>query len=261
LTVKQYVQTIKSQIDQRELETDFPAAQLLQLGEQLVADPSQASELWRKQGKESVWLTLSHNRRSLPVRVRIPEKDRTHPDASPADAVAERRPILFAFHGAGGSENMFFETYGAGRLVELAAARGFIVVAPRHPLLGMPLNYRQMIDVLDRFFPIDHERVFLLGHSMGAGEVVRQVSLHSTPPRAAIALGGGGSAKNTPAVAATSWLVAAGELDFGRSGAKSLVKQLERVGSRVDYREYPNVEHMVIVQAALDDAFSFIDQQ
>ncbi len=32
-------------------------------------------------------------------------------------------------HGAGGSENMFFETYGAGRLVDLAVERGWGVIS------------------------------------------------------------------------------------------------------------------------------------
>ena len=161
---------------------------------------------------------------------------------------------------AGGSENMFFETYGAGRLVELASQRGWIVVTPRHPLLGMPLSYREIIEGLSHFYAIDSRRVFLVGHSMGAAEVVRQVSLEPDPPQAAVAVGGGGGAKDTDAVKATPWLVAAGELDFGRGGAKSLADRLEKLKSRVEYREYPDVEHMVIMQAALDDVFAFLDQ-
>jgi acetyl esterase/lipase len=55
------------------------------------------------------------------------------------------------------------------------------------------------------------------------------------------------------------WFVAAGEHDFGKRGADALAKQLTAAGSMVTYREIPDVEHMVIVQAALDQVFSFLD--
>ena len=38
-----------------------------------------------------------------------------------------------------------------------------------------------------------------------------------------------------------------------------LAERLGAAGATVDYREYPDVEHMVIVQAALDDVFRFLD--
>ncbi len=132
---------------------------------------------------------------------------------------------------------------------------------PRHPLLGMPLNYRQMIEALSPFVPIDKDRVYLVGHSMGAAEVVRQVALDPKAPQAAVAIGGGGSARDLAPVRATPWLVAAGELDFGRGGAKSLAEKLKNFGGQAEYREYPKVEHMVIVQAALNDVFAFLDKQ
>lgn len=255
LTVRSYAQTLRSQVDKRPLETDFPTARLLRLAEELMSTPDKAAELFRQPAQESIWMTLSHSRRSVAVRVHMPAQ-------SPGvKNEAKKRPVLLAFHGAGGSENMFFETYGAGRLVELASQRGWIVVAPRHPLLGMPLNYREMIEVLSHYYPIDTERVFLVGHSMGAAEVVRQVSLAPTAPQAAVAIGGGGNAKDVAATKSTPWLVAAGELDFGRGGAKSLAKRLEELGCQVEYRDYPKVEHMVIVQAALDEVFAFLDKR
>lgn len=255
LTVRQYAQTIRSQVDGRALETDYPTWRLLTLSEELVAAPDRAVELLREQARQSIWLTLSHKRQSLPVRVQMP----TH-SASDSTVDSSPLPVLIAFHGAGGSENMFFETYGAGRLVAMASQRSWIVVTPRHPLLGMPMTYREIIEVLSHFYPIDSRRVYLVGHSMGAAEVVRQVSLASEPPQAAVAVGGGGSAKDIDAYRETPWFVAAGELDFGRSGAKSLAERLEQFKCRVEYREYPDVEHMVIMQAAIDDIFAFLDR-
>ncbi len=78
----------------------------------------------------------------------------TFPPRTEADGnVPGNVRVLFAFHGAGGSENMFFETYGAGRLVELAAARGWIVVAPRQSLMGgIGLTAEQQLEVLSAHF-------------------------------------------------------------------------------------------------------------
>ena len=41
--------------------------------------------------------------------------------------------------------------------------------------------------------------------------------------------------------------------------AAALAKRLEASGALVEYRDYADVEHMVIVQAALDDVFRFLD--
>lgn len=254
LTVRQTAQTIRSQMDGRPLETDYSTARVLKLAEAVMKDDGKANTPLLSAAREGLGMTLSHNRRTLPVRVQLPGQAKNI--ASP-----ELLPVVIAFHGAGGSENMFFETYGAGRLIKLATERGWMVVTPRHPLLGMPLNYREMLEVLGQFFPVDKDRVFLVGHSMGGAEVVRQVSLDPQPPRAAVVIGGGGIVKDTAAVRAMPWLVAAGELDFGRGGAKSLTARLKQLDCEVTYREYPSVEHMVIVQAALDDVFEFLDKR
>jgi acetyl esterase/lipase len=55
------------------------------------------------------------------------------------------------------------------------------------------------------------------------------------------------------------WFVGAGEADFGRRGAEGLAARLAAAGTRVERKLYPDVEHMVVVQAALDDVFAFLD--
>lgn len=251
LSVRQYAQTIRAQLDQRPLETDYPSARLLRLAEELVQAHEPAASVWQQAAHESVWMTLSHHRQSLPVRVHMPRRA----------AGDKALPVLIAFHGAGGSENMFFETYGAGRLIAQASARGWMVIAPRHPLLGMPLNYREMLQTLSLFFPIDQQNVYLVGHSMGGAEVARQMSLDLPAPQAAVVIGGGGTVKDIPQVKETPWFVAAGEFDFGRNGAKALANRLEQLGTQVKHREYPSTEHMMIVQAALNDVFEFLQNR
>jgi predicted esterase len=233
-------------------ETDFPIYQRLQLCERL-AEGMQIKQVladatWRSC---DLWLTLGQDRKSIPVRLRLPPQQSG--PASPA-------PVLFLFHGMGGSENMFFETYGAGRAVDLASQRGWIVVAPRQALLGISMDVDQMLKSLEEFVDVDRTRVMLMGHSMGAAQVVSQATLKPDVAVACVALGGGRRVPNAESLSRLKWFVAAGVQDFGRTGAKQLHASLEKAGASSVYRDYPDVEHLVIVQAALDNVFEFLDQ-
>ncbi len=230
-------------------ETSYPASARLMSCESLLQPDAQTGEVFASLAQRSdVWLSLAVGRKSVPVRLRAPENH-----AGPL-------PVLFLFHGAGGSENMFFETYGAGRVVDQALKRGWLVVAPRQNLFNLPLDIAAMTDVLDKSFKIDRSRIMLLGHSMGAGQVIRQASLHPDLPVAVVALGGGNRLNNAAKLTPIRWFVAAGDQDFGRGGARQLHNSLDSAGVASVYRDYPNVEHLVIVQAAIDDVFRFLDE-
>lgn len=155
---------------------------------------------------------------------------------------------------------MFFETYGAGRLIDLAKEHGWIVVAPRQNLLAgkLALDVGAMLDELSNWIPIDRQRVGLIGHSMGAAQAITQVSGDPTQVTAVVAIGGGGRANRSAALQQVPFWIAAGARDFGKPGAKALADRLSDWGCPVEYREYPDIEHMVIVQAALDDATEFL---
>jgi predicted esterase len=166
-------------------------------------------------------------------------------------------PIVFALHGAGGSENMFFASYGAGLAVELARERGWILFAPRVGPLGYTLD--GVLAALDELLPIDRGNVFLVGHSMGAAGTVDAVGKAPGLVRAYAALGGGGRA--SAALAGVPAFVAAGASDFGKGGADALAARLRSLGAAVDARTYPRTEHLLIVQRALPDVFAFFDAQ
>jgi predicted esterase len=230
-------------------ETNYPVAARLKLCEAILASNDINQEILSSTATlNDSWLSLAVGRKSVPVRMALPKQQ-----DSP-------RPVLFLFHGAGGSENMFFETYGAGRMVSEGIRRDWIVIAPRQGLLGLSLDISDMLDVVAEFYPVDRTRVFLVGHSMGAAQVVRQCGLKPDLPRAAVALGGGGRTKDPTKVAAIRFLVGTGDQDFGRNGAIQLHRGLVSAGVDSRYIEYPDVEHMVIVQAAIDDVFSFLDE-
>ncbi len=244
-TIESICSLVRRVAEGRPQETDYPIARLVSFAERLALKPEGAIAAAAREA--DVWLTLGVGRDLLPVRLRAPEKGEGP------------RPLLVLLHGAGGSENMFFETCGAGRAVSLGLERNWIVVAPRQGLFGLTGGIEGIVDAVAAEFSVDRSRVFLIGHSMGAGQAARQVTRSPEQVAAAVALGGGGSVGGSPAAVQVPWFVAAGEFDFGRGGAESLARDIRTAGGRVVSRTYADVEHMVIVQAALDDVFRFLD--
>lgn len=93
--------------------------------------------------------------------------------APPIADAAARLPVVIAFHGAGGDEAMFVYGYGAGRLLQLAAERGFIVVSPASsPFASSFTHFDALLDRLAADYTIDANRVYVLGHSAGAAAAV-----------------------------------------------------------------------------------------
>jgi len=154
---------------------------------------------------------------------------------------------------------MFFESYGAGALIDHCRQRGWSVVSPRQSLIGLGMDLEAMLDELQLHLDFDPEKVFLIGHSMGAAQAVSQVSKYPRRVRAVAAIGGGGLPTKSKELMGIPFLVAAGERDFGLSQAKMLHKTLQGINVQVDFREVKDVEHMVIVQAILTEAIAFFE--
>lgn len=252
-TARSEAALLKAASEGRSTEADFPLLARLLLAEQLAANPREAAEITASSARQNdLWLTLAKGRKSVPVRIRMPASL-----GSP-----KKLPVLFVFHGAGGSENMFFETYGAGRTISEATQRGWLVVAPGQGLLGLSLSVSDILDNLQNFADIDRSQVMLLGHSMGAAQVMRQMQQDPSCAFAAAALGGGSRMATSSATTlkTVKWYVAAGTEDFGRGGAMQLHRSLTAAGVTSEYHDFPSVEHLVIVQAAINDVFRFFDQ-
>ncbi|MFT7632741.1 MAG: putative esterase [Mariniblastus sp.] len=248
-TLKMWRDLARDSYREERLEIDYPVHRLTKNFDSLCDHGGEIAKFLEASTQREFWITLRAERKQVPMRIRLP-KDLSTP-----------RPLLFVFHGAGGSDNMFFETYGAGRCVDLAEERGWIVVSPNQGLLSrLSLDCRQMVELLSKHIPVDQQQIMYLGHSMGAAQVITQVKANPELPIAAVALGGGRGQRDAKPLSSTPWFVAAGEQDFGRRGARSLFDSLKSEDADVTYKVYPNVEHLVIVQAALDDAFKFLDR-
>ncbi|MDY3558099.1 hypothetical protein R5W23_000820 [Gemmata sp. JC673] len=231
-------------------ETDLPIADLLKNAESMLNGepfftPAKAGEFWL-----SVPLG---EKKSAPCRVFVPRGLAPHKPV----------PVVFALHGAGGSENLFFEGYGAGHIVTECRDRGWVLVAPHSgtAFTGAP-PVAKILDQLATRYPLDTKRTFVVGHSMGAAQTVELVQKHPGRFAAVAALGGGGSVKDAKPFAEQPTFVGVGNKDFALAAARGLRKALTDGGAKhVTYKEYAGVEHMVIVRTALPDVFALFDER
>lgn len=212
-----------------------------------------------QQGNHRLWVKMvGDGRKSANLRLALPPQMKT---------TQEKVPCVIALHGAGGSENMFLDTYGDGKIAELCQERGWILVAPRIGLGGVGLPMYQVIEELAKVLPIDPEAVVVVGHSMGAQyslQLIRELEAgDSTMEYPALAAIGGGRRtrfqQSESRKLATQFYVAAGSDDFGRGGAYGLHQSLSDQNLNSTWREYSETEHLGIVQVCLEDVFKFFD--
>lgn len=241
------VRDLESLAAGKQLETNYPAHRLLKEAEDGVAAVLAGKPYYGQQRPGDYSLNLATK---AGHRVRL-----WAPDQAKGGAPL---PLVVALHGAGGSENMFFDGYGDGLVRKLAAERGWLLVAPAVGFLG-GFN-SEVLGEIEKLYAVDRSRVFILGHSMGAAATMTAVSTEPTLYRAAAALGGSGTVKASADLKKVPIFVGVGDKDFALSGAKALHERLKKAEvARVQFKEYANVEHLTVVQLSLRDVFAFFD--
>jgi pimeloyl-ACP methyl ester carboxylesterase len=232
---------------QRREETVLPGARLLddaaRLAAHIAAPAADQPPFFGPQRTGQDWLRVPVAGTTVVLRLLVPP------------GLAAPTPLVLALHGAGGSENLFFDVYGDGAIVTECARRGWLLAAPRGGLTSTDLP--ALVDALAQHWPIDPKHIFLVGHSMGAAQAIAAAT--RTPERfaAVAALGGGGAFRRTPDTAPPQFFVGVGSEDFALAGARNLHRTLEQAAVPVTFREYPTVEHLAIVQVALPEVFAF----
>lgn len=159
-------------------------------------------------------------------------------------------PVVIALHGAGGSENLFFEGYGGGQAVELAKKRGWAFLSPS----SSPTACKDSIDWLSGRLGSAPTRVFVMGHSMGGGLALSTAG--SVQPKAVAVFAPAGRNRG-PGLESTPLWVGVGkqELMMLAGNARALKEGAQ------EYREYDPCEHLMIVACGLADAYRFFDSE
>ena len=195
-----------------------------------------------------LWRTVRAGKNGLPVRVFAP----------PAACSDAKVPLVIALHGAGGDENMFFEGYGAGAIVELAKAKGFLVAAPLVGFGGLSGDaFDALVTELVYDYAIDPERVYVVGHSMGAGAACA-LAASRRERLAAVACFAGGSAPKDRKMAPTR--IWAGELDplAKPDGLVRLAANAAQDGAPIECEVVAGYGHTLVVGAKLDAAIEWL---
>lgn len=250
-TLAAHLAILKSLLAKEAPETNYPAARLLAETEAALKVVASGGEYFGKARPGEFWITLADEHGTLPVRIMAPE---TTTKGAPL-------PLVIALHGAGGSENMFFDAYGNGKIVELCRKRGWLLVAPRLSLFGLGIPVDSIVAEIGRLYVVDKRRIFVVGHSMGAMQAINIAQQAREPFAAVAALSGGGRIGKPGTWKETAFLVIAGDQDFGLAGSRRLNQALRAAGvADVRLKEYKDAEHLGVVQAALPEVFGFFDE-
>ncbi|MCS7078623.1 MAG: hypothetical protein NZ585_01045 [Chloracidobacterium sp.] len=241
-TLTMWLNLLKALREKPPLETDLAAAGLLRDAERLAAAlraTPPRSTLTNLTGEALVSLPTAKG--TLPVRAWA------NPDA----------PVLvIAFHGAGGSENMFFDGYGDGELVRLCRARGWAAACPR---VTSPLDdYGPVIERLPARLAPKAKQIFIVGHSLGAVTTL-VVATKYADRLAGIAPISGRAPGATGALKTLPTFVAAGTKDFSRPGSEQLAERLRAQETPTTFKLY-EAEHLLVVPDALPDIFTWMDE-
>ncbi|HZT80638.1 MAG TPA: alpha/beta hydrolase-fold protein [Gemmataceae bacterium] len=246
LTLRERVKLLTGLRRKEMPETVYPAAKLLAEAEAV----AEGRERYGHKRPGQFWLTLPAGKEVVHVRLLAPEAAKS----------GKPLPLVLALHGAGGSENLFFDGYGRGAAVKQCEQRGWLLVAPRSAGLFRGPRLPELIDEVAKLYPVDRKSVFVMGHSMGAGQAVTAAGQAPEKFAAVAALGGGGQVKASDGLKAVPFFVGVGSEDFAAGGARQLSAALKRADvKKVEFKEYKGVEHLVVVQEAMKDVFAFFD--
>lgn len=251
-------QTVRASLDilerlaRRQLsETAYPAAHLLAEAEAAAAAGARGKPFYGQKKPGVFWLTLAVEKQGVPSRLMAP----------PAAARGTPLPLVILIHGTGGSENLCFDVHGPGLVVDLCRERGWLLVAPRSSLFGPP-SLSGVLAEVEKLYPVDRRRLFLVGASIGGMHAVELAQEQPGQVAGVAALAGAGGLRYTAALKKVAFFVAAGDGDhLMLEPTRRLRAKLEEVGvEELQYREYAGVEHITVDVSALPDIFRFFDR-
>jgi predicted esterase len=166
---------------------------------------------------------------------------------APATAATTPAGVLIALHGFGGDENMFADGYGQGITARLARENGLLFVSPSTNVLQAdPVHFDSLLAVLTREYRVDASRVYVIGHSMGAGVAARLAQDRPLAIAAAVCIAGGSAVTGA---SAPPMLFIGAALDPVSPAAR--VKAAATGTPTANYEERAHEGHTLVVRAGV----------
>ncbi len=245
-TVKMTHEVIQACTTGSQPETLYPLLKQLQFADALVQGWKRNARGWEPKPGD-YWMATSYANGTHYFRLYLPKQ--FQPD--------KPIPLVVALHGAGGNEHLFFEGYGLGQVLKEAEKYGWAVVAPR---TSSSLNHVWgSMEAVGKLIKVDPERIYLMGHSMGGAQSFAVLAQRAERFRAVAIFAGAGQPANLPKDLPVFMAVGREELTFLMNNIQTAYRRLQAMElERLQYREYPACEHLMIVREALPDACAFL---
>ena len=185
-------------------------------------------------------------------------------------------PLVVALHGLGGNEDsMFGDFYG---MTPLAETHGYILVAPmgfrndggyggygQQPVSrNARLSELDVLEVLKRTrsqYAIDAQRIYLMGHSMGAIGTWRLAARHPDIWAGLGPIAGFGDPSTAATIQHIPQIVVHGDADrtVPVMGSRVMVEALRKLEAEVTYIEVPGGGHSDIAPSNMAQIFEFFN--
>lgn len=182
---------------------------------------------------------------------------------------AHAAPLVVALHGMSGDENSLFDLYGEGALKREAGRLGFLVVCPkgRQPAsMYRGAAERDVFDVIAevrRDYSIDANRIYLMGHSMGAYATWALAMGHPDLFAALGPIAGGGNPTGMEKIRNVPQYVVHGDADktVPVTQSRTMVEAARKLGTTVVYVEIPDGDHIHVATPQFGPMLDFFAKQ
>jgi predicted peptidase len=191
-------------------------------------------------------------------------------------------PLIVALHGLGGTEDSFFTGYD-NQMVRLAEQHGYIVTAPlgyrvdgsygwglgnppadpvtRRVQENSEKDVMQVLQLVKQHYRIDENRIYLMGHSMGA---IGTWKIAPKFPDLFASIGmfaGSGSPATLERIRHVPQFVVHGDADatVNVQGSRAMAARAKELGIEVKYIEVPGGSHGGVVAPNLGAMFEFFN--
>ena len=175
--------------------------------------------------------------------------------------LATPQPLVVAFHGAGGDENMFMDAYGGGAIKALADTQGFLLVTPLTYAFssGTGEKFDALLEAMGHNYAIDGSRVYVLGHSMGGGMTSAVITTRPDAVAAASPICGFRNLPESVTSIPPTYVIAA-EFDplAQAPRVEAAAKAAQEQGLPVEYKLMENYGHTLVVGDVLPDVIAWL---
>ncbi|MEW6359105.1 MAG: alpha/beta hydrolase-fold protein [Planctomycetota bacterium] len=191
----------------------------------------------------------------------------------------QRYPLLLFLHGAGecGTDNEGQLTYGREFFIKAAIKHRSFVVAPQCPenvdkWTGMdeqsepyrmaeqpnwPIRLaRELIESLTKQYPIDKDRIYVMGISMGGFGAWEMLCRYPDLFAAGVPICGGGDESKAGLLGSIAIRAFHGARDqtVPVERSRNMIKAIQQSGGKPEYTEYPDEDHECWNKALADPA-------